>query len=101
MSPTPRTVLSSPPGQEDQSARLAASAEVGQVVDTIPTIPLLACREAFLSFYCEQPQGRGLLRRYWNGYGFETARAQKDWGIWLAACGFAASEVNQAWEQGA
>lgn len=37
MSPTPRTVLSSPPGQEDQSARLAASAEVDQVVDT-PTL---------------------------------------------------------------
>ena len=33
----PRTVLSSPPGQEDQSARLAASAEVDQVVDT-PTL---------------------------------------------------------------
>lgn len=37
MSPTTRTVLSSPPGQEDQSARLAASAEVDQVVDT-PTL---------------------------------------------------------------
>lgn len=34
MSATPRTVLSSPPGQEDQSARLAASAEVDQVVGT-------------------------------------------------------------------
>ena len=39
MSTTSRTSpISSPPGQEDQSARLAASAEVGQVGDTIPQI---------------------------------------------------------------
>lgn len=37
MSPTPRKDFRSPPGQEDQSARLAASAEVDQVVDT-PTL---------------------------------------------------------------
>ncbi|MGE6211059.1 hypothetical protein [Comamonas aquatica] len=37
MPSTPRTDFRSPPGQEDQSARLAASAEVGQVVDT-PTL---------------------------------------------------------------
>ena len=99
MSTTPLTSRISPlPGQEDQSARLAASAEVGQVEGTIP---LERCREAFLSFYCEHPQGRGLLRRYWNGYGFESAKAQKHWGIWLAACGFAAAHVNAAWEQGA
>lgn len=36
MSTTPRiSPISSPPGQEDQSARLAASAEVGQVEGTI------------------------------------------------------------------
>lgn len=35
MPSTPRTDFRSPPGQEDQSARLAASAEVGQVVDTL------------------------------------------------------------------
>lgn len=40
MSFTSRTFppLSPPPGQEDQSARLAASAEVGQVEDTIPMV---------------------------------------------------------------
>jgi len=37
MPSTPRTDFRSPPGQEDQSARLAASAEVDQVVDT-PTL---------------------------------------------------------------
>ena len=36
MSTTSRTSpISSPPGQEDQSARLAAAAEVGQVEGTI------------------------------------------------------------------
>lgn len=99
MSTTPQTLpISSPPGQEDQGARLAASAQVGQVEGTIP---LVLCREAFLTFYCEHAQGRGLLRRYWNGYGFETAKAQKHWGIWLAACGFAAAHVDAMWEQGA
>lgn len=39
MSSTPRTDFCSPPGQEDQSARLAASAEVDQVVDT-PKLPI-------------------------------------------------------------
>ncbi|MDH1903708.1 hypothetical protein N5D67_15520 [Comamonas aquatica] len=37
MSTPPYTEFCSLPGQEDQSARLAASAEVGQVVDT-PTL---------------------------------------------------------------
>jgi len=32
---TPSKKLRPPPGQEDQSARLAASAEVGQEVDTL------------------------------------------------------------------
>ena len=39
MSKTVRTSsISPPPGQQDQSARLAASAEVGQVEGTIPQI---------------------------------------------------------------
>lgn len=39
MSTTPHTSPISPlPGQQDQSARLAASAEVGQVEGTIPQI---------------------------------------------------------------
>ena len=39
MSKTVRTSsISSPPGQQDQSARLAASAKVGQVEGTIPQI---------------------------------------------------------------
>ena len=38
---TPRTESSSPPGQEDQSARLAASAEVDQVGGTSYSCVLL------------------------------------------------------------
>lgn len=48
-----------------------------------------AIKNGFLDFYCQKPQARGLLSRYWNGYGFETKQAQHDFSIWAAACGFA------------
>lgn len=44
---TPRTELSSPPGQEDQSVRLAASAQVDQVGDTITFKDLLPALTEF------------------------------------------------------
>lgn len=47
------------------------------------------CKERFLDFYCNTPQARGLLSRYWNGFGFVTKQAQHDWAIWSAAWGSA------------
>lgn len=66
---------------------------MAQVSPAILTIE--QCKEGFLDFYCKTPQARGLLSRYWNGYGFATKEAQHDWGIWSAACGFAQRDTAQ------
>lgn len=69
--------------------RSAAPAPAG------PATSLAQLKEGFLDFYCKTPQARGLLSRYWNGYGFTTKEANHDWAIWLAAFGFAIKNIER------